>query len=747
MEGNDFLGSKLDRVIGPKTAAAFTSAFGYQLAEDLLTHYPRRYIRRGELTDIDQIPVGSEATILAEVLSTKVRKIPGRKGAILETVVTDGRAKLTLTFFNQAWREKELRTGRQGLFAGKISLFNGKRQLAHPEYQLIPEGDDVDGAIDQFAGKLIPIYPASGKLPSWKIQQSISLVLDTLGEILDPLPEEFRELFQYPSKRDAFINVHRPESIESAERALARLTFDEALLLQLILIRKKNKLKKAISKKRVAKSDGILSKFDQSLPFTLTEGQQRISDEIESDLKSENPMYRLLQGEVGSGKTVLAIRAMLSVVDSGGQAALLAPTEVLAQQHFRNLSKSLAPFLDTLNFTEDPTSTQRISIALLTGSLSSREKEEIRGRIKRHEVDLVIGTHALIEESVTFKDLGIVVVDEQHRFGVEQRDALRNRSQTPPHILVMTATPIPRTVAMTVFGDLDLSILDQLPTGRSPITTHLIPVLEKPHFLDRAWERIKEEVAKGHQGYVVAPRISSSDSLSEVTFSLSSDIAERAARLLGEEGGEREESEKTMASVEEFYPMLSNGPLSNLRISPLHGRMSMEEKDQIMNSFAEGAIDLLVATTVIEVGIDVANATVMVILDADRFGVSQLHQLRGRVGRGASPGLCLLVSRAGPGTAALTRLEAVAATLDGFELSRIDLEQRREGDVLGQAQSGTRSHLRLLRVLRDEEMIVKARELAIALLERDNDLTNHPALAAAVNELELESQIEFMEKG
>ena len=747
MDGNDFLGSKLDRVIGPKTAAAFTAAFGYQLAEDLLTHYPRRYIRRGELTDIDQIPVGSEATILAEVLSTKVRKIPGRKGAILETVVTDGKAKLTLTFFNQAWREKELRAGRQGLFAGKISLFNGKRQLAHPEYQLIPQGDDVDGAIDQFAGRLIPIYPASGKLPSWKIEQSISLVIDTLGEILDPLPEELRELFQYPSKRDAFINVHRPENLESAERALARLTFDEALLLQLILIRKKNKLKKAISKKRVAKSDGILSKFDQSLPFSLTEGQLRISDEIESDLKSEHPMYRLLQGEVGSGKTVLAIRAMLSVVDGGGQAALLAPTEVLAQQHFRNLSKSLAPFLDTLNFTEDLTSSQRISIALLTGSLSQREKEDIRGRIKRHEIDLVIGTHALIEDSVTFKDLGIVVVDEQHRFGVEQRDVLRNRSQTPPHILVMTATPIPRTVAMTVFGDLDLSILDQLPTGRSPIITHLIPVLEKPHFLDRAWERIKEEVAKGHQGYVVAPRISSSDTLSEVTFPLSSDIADRAARLLGEESKEREDSEKTMASVEEFYPMLSKGPLSNLRISPLHGRMSMEEKDQIMSSFAEGAIDLLVATTVIEVGIDVANATVMVILDADRFGVSQLHQLRGRVGRGVSPGLCLLVTRAAPGSPALARLEAVAATLDGFELSRIDLEQRREGDVLGQAQSGTRSHLRLLRVLRDEEMIVKARELAIALLEKDNDLSNHPALAAAVNELELESQIEFMEKG
>jgi ATP-dependent DNA helicase RecG len=747
MEGNDFLATKLDRVIGPKTAAAFTAAFGYQVAEDLLTHYPRRYIRRGELTDIDQIPVGSEATILAEVLSTRVRKIPGRKGAILETIVTDGRAKLNLTFFNQAWREKELRAGRQGLFAGKISLFNGKRQLAHPEYQLIPEGDDVEGAIDQFAGKLIPIYPASGKLPSWKIEQSISLVIDTLGEIPDPLPEELRELFHYPSKRDAFINVHRPQSLESAESALARLTFDEALLLQLILLRKKNKLKKAISKKREAKSDGILSKFDRSLPFSLTEGQMRVSAEIESDLQSEHPMYRLLQGEVGSGKTVLAIRAMLAVVDGGGQAALLAPTEVLAQQHFRNLSKSLSPFLDTLNFTDDSNSTQEISIALLTGSLSQREKEEIRGRIKRHEVDLVIGTHALIEESVIFKDLGIVVVDEQHRFGVEQRDALRNRAQTPPHILVMTATPIPRTVAMTIFGDLDVSILDQLPTGRSPITTHLIPVLEKPHFLDRAWERIKEEVAKGHQGYVVAPRISSSDSLSEVTFTLNSEIAERAARLLGDEGSEREESEKNMASVEEFYPMLSNGPLANLRISPLHGRMSMEEKDQIMSAFAEGEIDLLVATTVIEVGIDVPNATVMVILDADRFGVSQLHQLRGRVGRGTSPGLCLLVSRAQPGTPALARLEAVAATLDGFELSRIDLEQRREGDVLGQAQSGTRSHLRLLRVLRDEEMIVRARELAISLLEKNNDLTNYPALADAVHELELESQIEFMEKG
>ena len=757
MSDSDLLGRPLERLIGPKTAKAFEEAIGYLTVTDLLSHYPRRYIRRGELTPIEEIPVGSEATILAEILSVKVKKIPRRKGGILEVVVTDGQAKLLLTFFNQVWRERELKVGRQGLFAGKITLFNGKRQLSHPEYHLIPDGDNVDGAIDDFAGRLIPIYPATSKLPSWKIEQSIEILLDQIRDLDDLLPKEILERDQLISYTRALRQVHQPDDLESAKDAKRRLTFDEAFILQLILVKRRETIRLLHSHPiRVGERRGLLARFDAALPFTLTKGQRNVWQEISDDLAGRGPMYRLLQGEVGSGKTVLALRAMVAAADSSGQAALLAPTEVLATQHYRNLLSILGPLAEAGMLGSEA---DALRVELLTGSIPQAEKKRIHDGLRNGSVDLVIGTHALISDGVEFARLDLLVIDEQHRFGVEQRDALRERSTSSPHILVMTATPIPRTVAMTVFGDLDVSILDELPQGRSPITTHIVPVLSKPHFLDRAWMRIREEVGKGRQAYIVAPRISSSapaKSSNEERVGSEDDgerkkgMRERVARLLAEElpdGIAEEDGGEQMASVEEFFGILTTGPLKDLRIAALHGRMSADEKDQTMSAFKSGQIDVLLSTTVIEVGVDVANATVMVILDADRFGVSQLHQLRGRVGRGREPGLCLLVTRSPEESASMERLKAVANTLDGFQLSRIDLEQRREGNVLGASQSGTRSHLRLLRVLEDEAMIISARERAVELLAKDPHLDTVPALRDFVNRRERESETAFVDKG
>jgi ATP-dependent DNA helicase RecG len=758
MSDSDLMGRRLERLIGPKTAKAFEDAFGYTVAAELLAHYPRRYIRRGELTPIDEIPDGTEATILARILSVKVKKIPRRKGGILEVIVTDGNARLLLTFFNQVWREKELKVGRDGLFAGKITLFNGKRQLAHPEYHLIPEsiddGKSTDEMIEKFAGRLIPIYPATAKLPSWKIEQSIEILLDQITDIEDPLPQSIRDAEGFISLASALRQVHQPDEIDAANGAKRRLAFDEAFILQLILVKRRNAVRRLRSRPLLeASSRGLLSRFDAALPFTLTAGQERVWREIATDLASSDPMYRLLQGEVGSGKTILALRAMVAAADGGGQAALLAPTEVLATQHYRNLLSILGPLAEGGKLGSEA---DALEVELLTGSLSLTEKRRIHGALADGSIDLVIGTHALLSEGVSFGHLDLVVIDEQHRFGVEQRDALRERSEIAPHILVMTATPIPRTVAMTVFGDLDVSVLDELPKGRSPITTHIVPVVSRPHFLDRAWDRIREEVTKGRQAYVVAPRISAPTSVSSSASSAEDEGAKemkaRAAKLLAEElphgEGELENSDQeSMASVEEFFTLLSGGPLEGLRIGLLHGRLATDMKEATMSAFHRGEIDVLISTTVIEVGVDVPNATVMVILDADRFGVSQLHQLRGRVGRGSEPGLCLLVTRAEEGSPAMLRLEAVASTVDGFELSRIDLEQRREGNVLGVSQSGRRSHLRLLRVLEDEELIISAREIATGLLASDPELASVPALRESVAQREQESDSVFVEKG
>ncbi len=717
------LDSKLVGVLGDRTTKVLRDLFGYVTVGDLLHHYPRRYLVRGELSNISELNEGDEVTILAEVFSATSRRLHARKGNILEVIVTDGSAKLSLTFFNQAWREKDLKVGKQGLFAGKVGVFNGKRQLAHPDYELIPDGNDVDAAVEGFAGKYLPMYPASSKMPSWKIAQCIELAIGALDEVPDYLPESVREKYGYPTLHQALVQLHNPVDLDSAEKARQRLTFDEAFMLQLLLLTRRKELKNLDAVARPAVAGGLLDAFDASLPFQLTAGQRAVAEEIALDVAQPHPMHRLLQGEVGSGKTVVALRAMLSVIDNGGQAALLAPTEVLAAQHLRTMQKLLGPLAQGGMLGGSDLATQ---VTLITGSQNAASRKEALALAASGAAGIVIGTHALLGESVAFNDLGLIVVDEQHRFGVEQRDALKSKATNPPHLLVMTATPIPRTVAMTVFGDLDVSTLRELPLGRQPITTHVVPVLEKPGFLERAWERIKEEVSQGHQAYIVAPRIAAGTSEdSDMDF------------LMGETSTE-------IASVEELGPLLSGGALQGVKVAPLHGRQSAELKDSTMQAFANKEIDVLISTTVIEVGVDVPNATVMVIMDADRFGVSQLHQLRGRVGRGTSPGLCLLVTSAEPESSARARLDAVAGTLDGFELSRIDLEQRREGDVLGSSQSGSRSHLRLLRVLRDESMIEEARIDATTIIE--SDISQYPLLAAELARIQADAAAEYIDK-
>ena len=720
------LESKVSAVIGDRTAKVLETTFGIKTIGDLMRHYPRRYMVRGELSDISALHEGDETTILAQVYSASTRPMRGRKGSMLEVVVTDGTDKLSLTFFNQAWREKDLKVGRQGLFAGKVGVFNNKKQLSHPDYEMIPDGSDVDSAVEGFAGKYLPVYPASAKMPSWKISQCAQLAIGSLEEIEDFLPSSIREKHNYPSLHQALVQLHQPADLDHAELARERLTFDEAFLLQSLLVMRRIELKKLNSTSRKRISGGLLDAFDANLPFELTAGQVGVCKEIESDLSQPHPMHRLLQGEVGSGKTIVALRAMLAVVDSGGQAALLAPTEVLAAQHLRTIQKLLGELGQGGMLGGSEKATQ---VTLITGSQSAAARKDALAMAANGNAGIVIGTHALLGEKVEFKDLGLIVVDEQHRFGVEQRDALKEKAVLPPHLLVMTATPIPRTVAMTVFGDLDVSTLRELPLGRQPITTHVVPVKEKPSFLERAWQRINEEVSQGHQAYIVAPRISAdSDANADIDF------------LFGEESSE-------ITSVEELAPTLHAGPLKGLKIAILHGRLSADEKDATMQAFTKGDIDVLVSTTVIEVGVDVPNATIMVIMDADRFGVSQLHQLRGRVGRGTSPGLCLLVTQCEEGTPARERLNAVAGTVDGFELSRIDLEQRREGDVLGASQSGTQSHLRLLRVLRDEGLIEQARDDAESLIATNNDLSDYPLLRTELAQLQRDQAVDYLDKG
>ncbi|MEU9665500.1 helicase-related protein [Streptomyces bobili] len=1062
----------LKKVLGPPTAKVMAEHLGLHTVGDLLHHYPRRYEERGQLTHLADLPMDEHVTVVAQVADARLHtfassKAPRGKGQRLEVTITDGSGRLQLVFFGNGVHKphKELLPGTRAMFSGKVSLFNRRLQLAHPAYE--PLRSDTDETVETWAGALIPIYPATAKLESWKIGKAIQTVLPSAQEAVDPLPDSLREGRGLVSLPEALLKIHRPHTKADIEDARARLKWDEAFVLQVALARRRHADSQLPAVPRKPAPDGLLSAFDDRLPFTLTEGQLKVSKEIFDDLATSHPMHRLLQGEVGSGKaqpldslvltpagfrrmgdmevgdeivvpdgeiavidgvfpqgerdvwrlvlsdgssvecddehlwivgtscgrhrgqapkvmttreirldtfradgsskwyvpaaapvdlgddsgppldpylfglllgdgsfrdnlrlstldseihdavtaavapecrlvpvkgsgcdyaiqlttraagvrnavvqtlrelnlwgltshgkfvpdefrntsvknrlallqglmdtvgtvhadgmsvslcsasprladdvawivrslggrarvlpkraafhvfvslpeqyppfrltrkanrvrprpkydtfrrgiraveyvgrkpvqcisvahpsrayvtdnftvthnTMVALRAMLAVVDAGGQAAMLAPTEVLAQQHHRSVVEMMGNLAEggMLGGVEDAT-----KVVLLTGSMGAAGRRQALLDLVTGEAGIVIGTHALIEDKVQFHDLGLVVVDEQHRFGVEQRDALRGKGKQPPHLLVMTATPIPRTVAMTVFGDLETSVLDQLPAGRSPIASHVVPAADKPHFLARAWDRVREEVEGGHQAYVVCPRIGDEE-----------DDPKKARKKTAEDEAEKRPPLAVLAVADQ----LARGPLQGLRIEVVHGRMPPDDKDAVMRRFAAGDTDVLVATTVIEVGVNVPNATAMVIMDADRFGVSQLHQLRGRVGRGSAPGLCLLVSEMPEASPARGRLDAVAATLDGFELSRIDLEQRREGDVLGQAQSGVRSSLRVLAVIEDEEIIAEARQEAAAIVAADPELTGLPGLRTALDALVDQEREQYLEKG
>ena len=735
------LARPLSRELGAPTARALEK-LGALTVGDLLRHYPRKHVRRGELTPLADLVDGEQATVVAQVVSVRSRRLRDGRKQLVTAVVTDGVAELDLTFFTaSAWqaahRERQLAPGTRAMIAGKVGTYRGRLQLSGPEVEEIPE-DLTEAQAAERADALVPVYPATEKITSLRIGKAVSTVLTPLGEtdVPDPLPVEVVSRLGLLSLLGALRAIHAPATDAELARAKRRLRFEEAFVLQVELARRRADLAHLPASSYPPRGGGALSAFDAALPFTLTDGQVEVGAAVAADLARTAPMNRLLQGEVGSGKTLVALRAMLQVVDAGAQAALLAPTEVLAVQHHRSLSALLAPLGGAAP-----------RVTLLTGALGTAARRKALLEITTGEAGIVVGTHALIQDAVDFFDLGLAVVDEQHRFGVEQRDALRAKSGLPPHVLVMTATPIPRTVAMTVFGDLEVSTLRQLPVGRSPIATHVVPEGSST-WMDRVWSKVREEVGAGRQAYVVAGRIGElpgdppKAAGGQPVAGHPADWARAAVYghdlVAPPEVGEGERR-PPLAALDVCAELRAHPAMDGLRLALLHGRMAPEDKEAVMTAFSAGEVDVLVATTVVEVGVDVPNATVMVVVDADRFGISQLHQLRGRIGRGGHPGTCLLVTGA-EGGPALERLRAVEATTDGFELAVTDLEARAEGDVLGASQSGLRSSLRLLRVTRDEALIVSAREHASAVVAADPDLAAHPALAAELAAMDAERQ-------
>lgn len=716
------LDAALVGVIGERSAKLLAKALDLKTVGDLLTHYPRRYVKRGEVSRLDALPLDTDVTIVADVLRAGERPMKAKRGSLQEVLISDGTGTLQLTFFNQSFRVKELVAGARGMFTGKVTLYKGMRQLTHPRYELFRDGgaEPPDPETDPEAARVwaelpIPIYPATASIDTWQIRRSVELVLESVSGFDDPMPLEVCRTARLMGYEAALRRIHLPQHDGDWRQAKRTLRFHEAFLLQTALLQRRQIRAMFAATPRVPQPGGLLQRFDAALPFQLTDDQVAVSADIAADLAGDVPMHRLIQGEVASGKTIVALRAMLAVAESGGQAALLAPTEVLAAQHLRSISRALGPDLAA-----------ELMPTLVTGAMTVAERRRAALRLVTGQSRIAIGTHALLSDSTEFYDLGLVVVDEQHRFGVEQREVLR-RKGSAPHTLVMTATPIPRTVAMTVFGDLDVSTITQLPSGRAGIESHVVPMAEKPGWLAGVWRRVALEVQQGRQAYVICPAIGADDDEGD----LADDLPEAPRATVT----------STLADLQ-VEPQLAGA-----RVAALTGRMPAAEKDQVMRDFAAGSIDVLVATTVVEVGVDVANAIVMVVLDADRFGVSQLHQLRGRVGRGGLPGLCLLVTAAETGTVGRDRVEEVAKTTDGFALAQIDLELRREGDVLGASQSGARTSLKLLRVIKDGDLIAEAREAASATLTDDPGLDAHPALRAAIERSSDEDARAFLDKG
>ncbi|MGX1810023.1 ATP-dependent DNA helicase RecG [Nocardia sp. NPDC055321] len=757
------LGDRLDHVLGVKAAEPLLESFDMHTVEDLLRHYPLRYATQGQPLTEEAPEEGQHITVMGRVTKTELRPMKNRRGSLLKVNLDTGSARpIEVTFFNGDKVRYLVKEGVRAMMSGTVHWWRPDRwNLSHPDYLILPEKGDGSlenltsvrgggalrglaqsakgaGGVDVsfFEREFIPVYPATAKVQSWDLLRCVRQVLDQLDPIEDPLPEDLRAEHALLGVSEALRLIHLPESKTDIEQARGRLRFDEALALQLVLAERRHRTEGRAAKPSPPRIDGIAAAFDKRLPFELTEGQRAVIGEISADLSRTHPMHRLLQGEVGSGKTIVALEAMLQVVDNGQQCALLAPTEVLAAQHYRSLKNMLG---DLGNAGELGAEDNATKLVLVTGSMSVPQKRAALLDAVTGDAGILIGTHALIQESVEFFDLGMVVVDEQHRFGVEQRDALRAKAKDgiSPHLLVMTATPIPRTIAMTTLGDLETSTLTQLPRGRSPITSKVVPAKMKPAWVDRAWERIHEEVKAGRQAYVVCSRIGDEEDKPDAKGRKGK--ARKAEEELEKEG-------PTTHSAVDIYEMLRTGALADLRVGLLHGRLPTDEKDRVMRAFNDAEIDVLVCTTVVEVGVDVPNATVMAIMDADRFGVSQLHQLRGRVGRGKHAGLCLLITETNPVGTAMARLEAVAATTDGFELAVLDLRQRREGDVLGSAQSGTARSLKLLSLLDDLEVITAAQQLAREVVASDPGLTEHQGLASMMRAAVDGERLEYLAK-
>ncbi|MFC7402675.1 ATP-dependent DNA helicase RecG [Citricoccus sp. GCM10030269] len=705
------LNQPLERLLGGRTGQRLSRELSLDTVGELLDHFPRRWVERGELTPIVSLPVGDHVTIVAQVTSVNRRNMHSRRGFIVDVTVTDDDsqrpASLDMAFFNSYDALRRLKPGHRAMFHGKTAMYRGELTLNNPDFSVLDESESP-GEADLAP---VPLYPATAKVPSWVLRASISTVLDAVNwdAVDDPVPSELLEAAStdgspLPGLAEAYQQIHRPVTLTEALRARRRFALHEAVILQGALAVRRQAAATLDAVARPAVGNGLRQALDERLPFTLTAGQVSAGEVISADLARNRPMSRLLQGEVGSGKTLVALRAMLQVVDAGGQAAMVAPTEVLAGQHYRSLSAALGPLghAGRLDAPDGPAT----EIVLLTGSLSAAQRREALLKIASGQAGLVVGTHALFSDSVQFADLGLAVVDEQHRFGVDQREALR-RDNPGTHLLVMSATPIPRSVAMTVFGDLDLTLLPGLPSGRQPVTTHVARMAQGPRIIARVWEVIAEQVAAGHQAFVVCPRI---------------DVGDASA---GAESG------VDGAAVEDMVPRLQSLPaLEGLRIAGLHGRQDQQTQAQTMGRFVDGDLDVIVATTVVEVGVDVPNATVMAILDADAFGLSTLHQLRGRVGRGTAASICLLATRLPEGHPAVDRLEIVAGTQDGLEIARADVQQRGEGDVLGATQHGG-SRLKVLRVLKHADLI----DLAAGWMAEhhgEHGFDQHPALADAV---------------
>ncbi len=722
------LSRRLADVVGGKTAGEFAK-LGINTVDDLVRHVPRRYIAGTEMTSFAQLQVGEDVAVIAQVVRSEIKHSRGT--GRVQATLTDGSDYLSLSFFSKRnhvleYWAKQLAPGSRGIFVGKVGVFNGQLQLTHPDYVIL-DGARVTGGKNASAREamerqvqratLVGLYPASSKLPTWVIAESIEMVLPTLRG--DTLPDWIVERAGVLPFEPALTAVHEPTSVDQARIGVDRLRFDEAFGIQLAMATRRRELASQKATPRPRRPGGILEAFDERLPFTLTAGQQEVGETIFAELAGSSPMNRLLQGEVGSGKTIVALRAMLDVVDAGGQAVLLAPTEVLAKQHYNTITRMLGDLGEGRQLGAHPDAT---GVVLLTGSRATAAKREALNDIVTGDAGIVIGTHALLSDPVTFFDLGLVVIDEQHRFGVEQRAALSAKAENKPHTLVMTATPIPRSIAMTVFGDLEVSELRERPAGRQAVQTVFVNTVAHPTWVDRAWQRIREEVADGRQAFVVCPAISASQV----------------------EAGIENDGERQLAAVEDLAPQLASGALKGLRIGIVHGKQNVAERDETMAAFAAGKLDVLVATTVIEVGVDVPNASVMVVMDADRFGLSQLHQLRGRIGRGGHAGLCLLLAPVTENLDAETRLSAMASTDDGFELAELDLTIRREGDVLGANQSG-RGTLKLLRALTDADVIRQAKVLADEVLD-DARSADDPLLADLMTKAEELAAGEWMEK-